>query len=493
MSRSCTLRSSFHFATLCNHLGRLFSVLCAVGVIWPILAIACLLMACYFAWVTVPLMPSLQGWVLPVDLGWGVRSRFLSYGLLSAFIACVLLGRSLIAFDWVGYWFKCSARWRPHPLCSQSLMWMGWLSISPSLLFLFQFVLVDFRLVSALAAQENQSLLIRNHLGYHLANQHIALRSFQFGTATLGDRLVLLIDLADFGSILPLIGGLLCFYGAFVARRKRQIALRAHLYVRSRKPQAWRAAFWLVVSVLGIILLGRAPLGLLFEHLGIQAVNAGDYQSALAYLARAEALNPAFAALPGFHQERGEALYQLHSRADLDAGLYLAAQYRAIGALNQAWLVDTALYQQYPHNASLQQDMELTLEMLAERFASARLTPVDEVQARRNPQLPLQLNNQAMIWLDKLLQLEPNHLYAHYLRGRILFATHNYELAARDFQLLLRLSSERNMQSTSYTYLAFCRGGVGDYAGERSLLQIAVELDDGYYNTTAREAASGLH
>ncbi len=49
------------------------------------------------------------------------------------------------------------------------------------------------------------------------------------------------------------------------------------------------------------------------------------------------------------------------------------------------------------------------------------------------------------------------------------------------------------MLSTAYTYLSFCETNLGNYAEGRALLIKAVNLDYGYYNAIAREAASGLH
>jgi tetratricopeptide (TPR) repeat protein len=482
-----------HLPTRLSKFGR---ALLAAGVIWPSLAIALLLLACVISWISVPPIHSYGGWELAIDLGWGVQSKLVSYGLLSLLIALICLGRTLAAFDWKGYWFDHSAPWRPRPLRPRSLLAMGWLATVPSLLFLFQFLLADLHLTTMLADQENLSLLIRQHLGYRLASQRLPMRPFQISSATLDDRLGLLIQLANLGVLLPLIGGVFCLYGAYQARRKREISLRARLYEGgvARTRSIWRRpAFWIAASILGLILLGRAPAGLVYEYFGRQALIAGQYQTALDLFSQAQALNPALDSMASFHQERGEALYRLHYQANLDVGLYLAASYRKAGALDQAWLQDQSLAQRYPHDALLQQDMAVTLEALIEHNTSVAQLPVNEEAAQQNPQLPIKITNKALGWLDKLLQLEPDNLYAHYLRGRIYFATHTYELATRDFEDTLTLSTDRDMQSAAYTYLAFCRAGVGDYVGERSFLEKAIELDNGYYNTTAREAASGLH
>jgi tetratricopeptide (TPR) repeat protein len=227
--------------------------------------------------------------------------------------------------------------------------------------------------------------------------------------------------------------------------------------------------------------------------MGRQALAEGDYALAEGRFDRAAALDSGLAALPGIHQERGAALYFLHRNGDPDVGLYLAAQDRTSGDLDQAWLVDNALLRQYPRATPVLYDSLLTLELLAETNTRVAVTPADSEASIQEPALALAAVNRALPWLDQLLQLQPTSIYGHYLRGRTLFAARSYELATRDFRALLMLSTSTDLQSNSYTYLAFCRAGLRDYPGERSLLQQAIWLDPGYYNTTAREAASGLH
>jgi len=100
-------------------------------------------------------------------------------------------------------------------------------------------------------------------------------------------------------------------------------------------------------------------------------------------------------------------------------------------------------------------------------------------------------------WLDQLIPeggwSGAGGVYAHYMRGYILFLNHDYDLAASDFRSILRLANDADMDSASYTYQALCAGATGDDAQERELLRKAVGLDHGYYNTIARETASGLH
>lgn len=462
-------------------------------VLWPCLAGAVLLLASVLPWVAVPLIQSTSSWALPLDLGWGVQNRVLSYGALCVVAAGVCLGRALLALDGRAIAPIGVTSWRLQPLRVGTLVTLGVVAGSPSLLLIFQVVAVGGDWVVQWADQENQGLLIRRHLGYGLAPQHLAMPPFHVPVDSPGDRFALLVQLCAPGALLPLLALLACFCGA--ALTQQSLAGSHERPTAPLRGESRWAVCWLALSLVALVILARAPLGLLYESMGRQALANGDYASALEWFDRAAAFDPAIAALPGFHQERGAALYLSHRTNDTDVGLYLAAQDRAAGALGQAWLVDSALLRQYPHVTPVLYDSILTLELLAETNTRVELTPPDPEASIEQPILELQRPDvdRALPWQDRLLQVQPGSIYAHYLRGRTLFAVHSYELAARDFRALLTLSTSKDIQSTSYTYLAFCRAGLGDYQGERSLLQQAIRLDPGYYNTTAREAASGLH
>jgi len=70
------------------------------------------------------------------------------------------------------------------------LLWMGLLAVAPTLLFFFQALFVDYRLMAALQDDETQYLLLTRHLGYTLLAQHFPLPLFQFTVNGVTDRLV---------------------------------------------------------------------------------------------------------------------------------------------------------------------------------------------------------------------------------------------------------------------------------------------------------------
>lgn len=456
------------------------------------LAVLALGLALAFPWVGVPLFGNLGSFDLPIDLGWGLRFGAVSYGMLTMLIALIISGRVALHRTWHIGETQVSAR----PIRPRTLVKFGALASVPALLFIYQFTLVDLGLVAHLADQENQSLLIRQNLGYTLAEQRLLFNPFQIPSATVGDRSVLLFQLAKPGLVLPLIAACLCLIGAWLLKHRSS---RIPPAVATPAPSPPRIV-WLAVGIIGIILLGRAPLGLYVNALGKQAITLGAYSTALQRFALAATLAPALDSQLAFHQARGAALVNQGKRANRDAGLYRASQFRALGSNDQASLEDHLLNTQYPQDALVTQDTALTLESQIEHDLATALSfnnvqriqdfPLDSLQ-QVDQVLPAL--EQDLPHLDALLADQPTNGYAHFLRGRILLITRSYDRAALDFQATLTHTSDRDMRSASDTYLAFCLGGQGDFAGERRLLMTAMELDDGYYNTTAREAASGLH
>lgn len=445
------------------------------GVIWLVAGLVCAGLASAVRWMDVPLIQPYSGWALPIKLGWGA---WISYGLLSALVAVVFAIRAVGLLR--------------RPLAAGELRLLGWLCMAPSLLFAFQFLFADFRYVSTLARQESQYLSLLNYLGYKLPTQMLNMSAYQIDISSPEGRLALLAQLINPGALLPLIGGILVLIGARVVRLRGATPLATDTPVR-RSP--WRKVIWLGAGILALVLLGRAPLGLYFESRGSAALDRGSYATALANFARAETLDPGLAAMSDFRQERGRALYVLGHRDDLDVGLYLAAQARALGGLDQAELVYKDLSSRYGADPVLRDDEAQTLEQIALQNIRPVLIPASDEAPAQDPQIAAQTDrsDRALPALDALVQLEPDSVFARYMRGRVIFAQRAYEQAAQDFHAATRLARDPEMASTAYTYLAFCDIGLGNYADARVLLTKAEKLDDGYFNSTAREAASGLH
>lgn len=497
---------------------RLAVAVVTTGLVWPALAATALVIASAAHWLVVPLIQTTSPWALPIDLGWG-QSVYLSYGLLAAALAVASLAFPLFALRRLDWRAIAQGAAPTQRLAPRTLALLALAALLAPLLLLFQALFVDMRLMAGLAAQENDSLLIALHLGYKLQAQHFKMTPFAITIATPLDRLTLLAQLVGTGAVAALLAWLPCLYGAYRAwDDQRQATVGANLdgededdedmpIGASIRPASAERARWrlvaLIVVVVGVALLGRAPAGVFCEYLGTVSIESGDYTGALNWLGAAQTLDPSLADLPAFHQQRGEALYEQGARSGLDVGLYLAAQYRTLGAIGQAWQQDQALFQRYPQTPVVKQDTALTLEAEAELNTRVPFTydtntepqPLrqDGLHPITNANSTIAAVDQALPWLTRLLALEPDNLYGHYLRGRISLTAHAYDAGASDFQRIIDLSHDKDMQSAAYTYLAFCRAGQGDLVGERALLYHAVELDHGYYNNTAREALSGLH
>ncbi len=84
-------------------------------------------------------------------------------------------------------------------------------------------------------------------------------------------------------------------------------------------------------------------------------------------------------------------------------------------------------------------------------------------------------------------------MYGEYLVGRIQYDLHDYTGCTEQMVRVIELTSNRDVQSSAYTYMALSDAGKGDYLEERTLLFKAEQLDPNYYNNTARQELSGLH
>ncbi len=470
----------------------------ASGAVWLLVAGALLMLSSGAVWSNIPLISSTTGWTVSVDLGWGITSHLLSYGTLTVALALVCLFRALAA--WPGplrvRTFAGPRLRRPLPLRPRTLVGLGYVAIGISLLYGYQFIFVDFAHVASQAKQESESLIIRHHLGYSLPAQTIHMSAFTDVTATTGDRMLLLVQLMSPGVLLPVLAGLVCCYGAYYLTHREACGTSDHASAPDAEAPRRRTRATLAVialCVLGCILLGRAPAALVLEQRGQQALQAGDYQTALTTFDRAQALNPALFQLASFRQLRGEAEFALHNTQNFDAQLYLADQYRHASALDQAWSIDVQLNRAYPHDPAVVRDTALTAEMQLEHSLASTTLPTDPETALDDPPPARPSLGAALLWSTRLLATQSNNLMGHYVRGRVFFALHDYEAATTDFSTIVTVAQDHDLQSAAYTYLALCAGALGNPIDERAFLRKAIALDHGYNNTTAREAASGFH
>ena len=433
----------------------------------PLIAGGIMLFATIVPWMNDPLTGIRSAWQLPVDIGWQVHSPLLSYGLLC--FLCALC--SLV----VAY-----ANWKPFRGSSYFVrkhIQVGLLCCIPLFLFLLQYLLADTVSIDVLSQHEIQLQLIQHHFGYDYPAQLVYIDPFSFDTSTLLERLRLFIVVASGGMFLPCLSAwLLLDYRRFAGELPFSSRLRGYY-------ASYRRVFWVALSLIGLLLLGRAPAALLCEYQAKAALSTGNYIKALNWLDSAEYFNPALTQVYYYHVERGEALYFLNPQQETnDSSAFIAFSYNQRGDHLDAYQQLLGLWRAHGTTPWIVNEMSYSLEGLSE-FSR----PLKGITTRRSIN-----DDSALPWLQILLQVDPMNTYGRYVEGRIQCDLHNYDDCTRQMSTLIEDTINTNVRSSAYTYMALGYGGEGNFLAERTLLLEAVKLDPNYLNNTAREELSGL-
>jgi hypothetical protein len=421
-----------------------------------------MLIAGILPWLNDPLGTAYNAWLLPLDSGWQFHIVFCSYGALCL---CCSLYALLLALAGRGILRELGCGVRQYQV-------LGWFCVIPTALFFWQYLCVDMPMMELLSLHKMEALLVQAHFGYQAAPQLVPLDPLALSDATLGDRFRLLIDQLAPGPFLPC----LCACTAIKFSRSK-------LFPRP-SPLGGRARLCVAAGLLLLIVgLGRAPAALLCEYEARVLLSSGNYPAALQWLDATVFLNPELAETASYHIERGEALYFLApSQLGPDSRLYLAAVYRAQKDDLDAYLQLLAI-EHAPAEASWsREEMSVTLARLAEEAKPLRSPP-----DRR-----LSNDAAAQPWLQDLLAVDPSNIYGHYMIGRIAYDMHNEAACVQHMTLVVRLSSDADISSSAYAYMALSEVEQGNDGEARLLLFKAVALDANYRNNTAREALSGL-
>ena len=425
-----------------------------------------MLLASVLPWLRDALQGDSIAWSVPVDIGWQFQLRLVSYGLLCL---CCAFYTFLVAYANV-------KRFRGSMYFVQKQVVAGLLCLIPVFLFLFQFILADTVGIDALARHLVQLQLVQHHFGYDFPVQLVYTNPFTFDTSTIGDRIRLFIDSSSLGVLLPLVSAwMLIDYKRFFMKLPSPVASRSYK----------KRLRFIIVSILLFccILLCRAPLATIAEYQAKAALATGNYTKALQWLQFANTLNPALEQMYYYHVQRGEALYYLYPQLQVDdTHAYLAFNYTLQGDNLDAYQQLLSVWQQHTATPWIVHEMSYTLEKLSE-FAQ----PLKGVEQRR----PIN-DDTALPWLQLLLQVNDSNVYGHYVVGRIQYDLHNYNECMKQMNMVIKMSSTREIQSSAYTYIGLSYAEQGNYLQERSLLLKAVALDPNYENNTAREELSGL-
>lgn len=442
----------------------------------PALAACVMLVASLLPWLTDPLEENYPAWRLPIAMGWQFPAALgviFNYGLLC--LCCAIY----IWFRLVRRGSSCLVEAREadgRGGGARVLNTAALLCLAPFALFLLQYLCLDIQGINRLAQHQVQALLISRHFGYNAAPLRIPVNPFMIDSSTIQGRLMLIVQQASPGLLLPCLSACLLLYCKRYAR----------VQPRRAAPSKEGKRRWLfaVGAAFLLVLLGRAPASMFCEHQARDLLSAGSYQAALGWLDAALFLNPSLNQVSYYHIERGQAVYFLHAGEQSDdSRAYLAFAYRKQEDNLSAYQELLAVWQAHPSTPWVVDELSTTLEKLAE-FAHPLNGP---------PVLRPINDDSALPWLQLLVQVDPSSTYARYVIGRIQYDLHNYSMCMAQMTRVIQLSSNTDIQSSAYTYLALSEAGQGNYSEERTLLFEAIELDPSYRNNTAREELSGLH
>jgi len=396
--------------------------------IMPLVAGFITLLASIMPWLRDALQGDSSAWNVPVNFGWQFQLQPFSYGLLCFCCAC-------FAF------FVAYAHWRPFRgsmYFVQKQVIAGLLYLVPVFLFLFQFILADTVGIDMLARHLIQLQLIEHHFGYDYPVQLLSINPFTFDTATIGDRVRLLIDSSSIGVLLPLISAwMLIDYKRFFMKLPQPITSKRYKN---------HIKFILTGGMLlCFVLLSRALLATLSEYQAKAALATGNYTKALQWLDFAHTFNPALEQVYYYHVERGEASYFLYPQLQTDdIRAYLAFNDTQQGDNLDAYQQLLAMWKQHSTTSWIVNEMDYTLEKLSE-FAQ----PLKGVEQRR----PIN-DDTALPWLELLVQVDNSTVYGHYVEGRIQYDLHNYSECMKQMAMVIHMSSISEVQSSAYTYIA---------------------------------------
>jgi tetratricopeptide (TPR) repeat protein len=415
-----------------------------------------------------PLGKAISAWNLPVDLGWQVQIGIFNYGVLYLCCACYCF-------------FLAYANWKSGMTKNTrySLASAGLLCIMPFMLFLLQYLFLDFQVLSLLAQQKNQMTLIQGHYGYKAGSELFPLQSFNIDISTIQGRFQLLIDQLQFGIFVPLISGwLLLDYRSM----KRPLA------IKRQSINAWMGGVMGIFFLLFLTMLIRAIGWNVCENMAAEAIAQGNYGNSLQWLDRAVFFDPSLDNVAFYHLERGQALHlEYPDQQSNDSHAYTASLLAAQNDYQDAYLQLVPIWQSHKSTSWVVEDLSNVLEHLSE---TAKPTVVKDLPL--NAQNISQQDSAAFPWVQLLIHIDPENIYGRYILGRIDCSLQDYVLCNIQLASTLQLSSDADFQSSVYTYMALSDAGIGNYAQERILLLQAVQLDPNYRNNTARQELSGL-
>ena len=447
----------------------------------PGVAGALMLVTSILPWFNNPNGTHVVTWQLPIDLGWQLRFDSVNYGTLCTCCALYIFFSSKQA--WGVYQAQRSAHpasllMTSHLSINRCYRRAGLLCLVPSLLFLFQFLMVDMGMIAEMTRNQLQLELARSHFGYASAPEFLPILPFTFHQLHLTGRFAILLDQMGIGIFTPLLSTLIMFMAqGFVSLPSSQIVRYHHALSHRRRIMLG------IVALLAIIVLGRAPFALASEYQAEHLLNIGNYTDALSWFNHALLLNPSLDTLAEYHVARGQAWYFLHpQQPDAESSAYLSSYYLAQNDVFTSYQTIKNTWDIYPHSSWLRDELSLSLAKLAEMQNPLK----GQTQVRFNRDEP------ALPWLDEMLSIDQNNFYAQFTVGRILYELHDYAGCEAHMRVVLNINQSFELKSAAYTYIALSRFGLHDFMNARKYLYKAQDFDPTYHNNTARQYLSGM-
>jgi len=443
-----------------------------------------MIIASLVPWYSDPTGTRPRAWQLPIDLGWQLQFGVFNYGLLCT--VCAFYMFYIARKAWLA---KRSLESDDPPILLQTprlafarhQTLAALLCLVPTLLYTYQFLIVDMAAIAHMTHAVDQLQLTQSHFGYAGSPRFIIIQPFLFNPLHFMGRWALLVDHASFGLFLPLISLFLLLGSRTLhPRRPRQPG-----YTFATTPAWWRQHARLLVglSLGAIILLGRAPAALICVGQAQHLLSSGSYNNVLRWLDTARILNPTLDLLPDYHQLRGQASYYASPhQLDAESHIYLASYYRAQYDSLSSYQEVLIAWNTSPHTSWLHDEMFLSLAQLVE--SSKPLHGLVNTQVATN--VP------AVRWINEIINLDPQDFYAQYMLGRVRCDLHAYQDCKIQMQRVLRLNQSPEIASSAYTYMAISDFGMGNDIVAHEELYSAQSMDNAYRNNTARLHMSGM-
>jgi len=342
-------------------------------------------------------------------------------------------------------------RVRPFPLLATA----GACTALVPVFFVVQTVISDHQLLTHLSEQQSQYNAIVGQFGYPAPRNLLT----SVLIVPLSGPWQVVISALRPGWYLTLAGGLMLLVHG-----------RHSLVAWARNAPRWSAVAIAVVAAVLLASIGRGVAANELVQSAGDALQIGDYSSALSRVVLAQHLNAGLQFDSRAALVRGQALASTGDQTSPLALLYIAnlrdSVHDEIGALSA---LETAAADDPNNQVVIANLLDEALSLAKERQDPGILQGIVEKP-----------------YGDRLDQ--------HYTLGRILYARSDFDLARiQMIDAAEESGADANVASSAHTYIALCEERLGQLATARGEVLTAIHLDTQYINSLARSVAAGLY